>query len=138
MTEFVSLLCLLFRWGVLHRVPLVFGWCWVLYYSGFLCVNSDNLISPRVISLVVYGLGVSALTPNPQGLIFDQEWRFYKWFVMALSDIKTNILKQETKDEPQTRGSYKIRQIIIKIMDYTHVHIHQWTKSKQSNKNEVQ
>jgi len=43
---------------------------------------------------------------------------------MALSEIKTNIQKQETKDEPQTNGSYKIRQIIIKIMEYTHTHTH--------------
>jgi len=42
---------------------------------------------------------------------------------MALNEIKTNIQKQETKDEPQTKGSYKIRQIIIKIMEYTHIHI---------------
>ena len=43
---------------------------------------------------------------------------------MALGDSKTNIQKQETKDEPETNGSYKIKQIIIKIMEYTHVHIH--------------
>ena len=30
---------------------------------------------------------------------------------MALSEIKTNIQKQETKDEPQTNGNYKIRKI---------------------------
>jgi len=41
---------------------------------------------------------------------------------MALSDIKTNIQKCETKDEPQTNGSYKIRQIIIKIIEYAHIH----------------
>ena len=57
---------------------------------------------------------------------------------MALSEIKTNIQKQETKDEPQTNGSYKIRQIIIKIMEYAHIHIHPWAKSKLSNKNKVQ
>ena len=57
---------------------------------------------------------------------------------MALSKIKTNIQKQEIKDEPQTNGSYKIRQIIMKIMEYTHIHIHPWAKSKQSNKNKVQ
>ena len=39
---------------------------------------------------------------------------------MALSKIKTNIQKQETKDEPHTNGSYEIRQIIIKIMEYTY------------------
>jgi len=38
-----------------------------------------------------------------------------------LSEIKTNIQKQETKDEPETNGSYKIKQIIIKIMEYTHI-----------------
>ena len=57
---------------------------------------------------------------------------------MALSEIKTNIQKQETKDEPQTNGSYKIRQIIIKIMEYTHIHVHPYAKSNQSNKNKVQ
>ena len=57
---------------------------------------------------------------------------------MALSEIKTNIQKQETKDEPQTNGSKKIRQIIIKIMEYTHIHMHPWAKSKQSNNNQVQ
>ena len=35
------------------------------------------------------------------------------------SEIKTNNQKSETKDEPQTNGSYKIRLIIIKIMEYT-------------------
>ena len=54
-----------------------------------------------------------------QGLIFCQEQRFQKWFVTALSEIKTNIQKWETKDEPQTNGNYKIRQIIIKIIEYT-------------------
>ena len=32
--------------------------------------------------------------------------------------------KWETKEEPQTNSSYKIRQIVIKIMGYTHIHIH--------------
>ena len=43
---------------------------------------------------------------------------------MALSEIKTNIQKLETKDEPETNGSYKIRQIIIKIVEYIHIHIY--------------
>ena len=30
--------CLLFRWGVLHRVLLLVGWCRVLYPSGFVWV----------------------------------------------------------------------------------------------------
>ena len=72
--------------------------------------------------LVVLGLGVSAPTPKAQGLISGQERRFHKWFVMALSENETNTQKQETKDDLQTNGSYKIRQIIIKIMEYTHIH----------------
>ena len=91
---------------------------WVLYSSGFLCVSSHYLIPPRVSCLVVLGLGVSAPTPKAQGLISGQERRFHKWFVLALSEIKTNIQKQETNDELQINGSYKIRQIIIKIMEY--------------------
>ena len=47
-----------------------------------------------------------------------------KWFVMALTEIKTSIQKQESKDEPQTNGSYKIRQIIIKIMEQIAIYIH--------------
>ena len=53
MTEFVFLFCLLFRWGVLHRVLV--GWCQVLYFSGFLCVSSHYLIPTRVSTLVVEG-----------------------------------------------------------------------------------
>ena len=41
---FFLFLCLLFRWGVLHRVLLVFGWWYVLYSSGFLWVSSHPLI----------------------------------------------------------------------------------------------
>ena len=44
--------------------------------------------------------------------------------IMALNEIKTNIQKSETKYEPQTNGSYKIWQILIKIMEYAHIHIH--------------
>ena len=85
-------------------------------------MNSHYLIHPRASSLVVYGLGVSAPTPKAQGLISGQEQRFYKWLVMALGEIKTNIQKRETKDEPQTNGNYKIKQI-IKIIEYTDIHI---------------
>ena len=56
---------------------------------------------------------------------------------MALRQSKTTIEKQETKDEPQKNGSYKIRQIIMKIMEYTHIHTHPGAKWKQSNKNTV-
>ena len=64
------------------------------------------LLHFMVSSLVVYGLGVSAPTPKAQDLIFGQEWRFHIWFVMALSEIKTNIQKWETNDELQISGSY--------------------------------
>ena len=43
---------------------------------------------------------------------------------MALSGIKTNIQEREAKEEPQTIGSYKITQITIKIMEYTHIRIY--------------
>ena len=66
------------------------GGCVVLCSSGFLCVSSNYLILPRVSSLVVKGLGVTAPTLKTQGLISGQEQRFHKWFVMALSEIKTN------------------------------------------------
>ena len=95
---------LLFRWGVLHRVLLVVGWCWVLYSSDFLYVSSHYLILPRDSSLVDWGLGVSAPTPKAQSLILGQEQRFHKWFVMALREIKTNNQKWDSKDEPQTNG----------------------------------
>ena len=51
------------------------------------------MILPRVSPLVVWGLGVSTLTLKAEGLISGQEQRFYKWFVMALSEIKTNVQK---------------------------------------------
>ena len=87
-------------------------------------MSSHYLILLRVSSLVISGLGVSAPTPKVQGLISGQKQRFHNWFVMALSEGKTNVQKQETKDEPQKNGSYKIRQRVIKIMEYTHINIH--------------
>ena len=82
------------------------------------------IISRVSSSLVAWSLGVIAPTPKAQDLISGQEQRFHKWFVMALSEIKINTQTRETKDEPQTNGSYKIRQVIISIMEYTHMHIH--------------
>ena len=134
MIGFVFLLCLLFWWGILHGVPLVVGWCRAFYSSGSLCVSSHYLIFPKVSSLVVYSLGVSAPTPKAQGLISVQEWRFHKWFVMRLSEIKTNIHKWETKDELQTNGNLKIRQIRIRIMEYTHIYVHSWESENNLTK----
>ena len=51
----VYLFCLLFRWGILHMVLLVVGWCQVLYSNGSLWVSSHYLTPPRVSSLVVLG-----------------------------------------------------------------------------------
>ena len=64
-----------------------------LVFNWFPCVSSHYLILPRVSSLVVEGLGVSAPTPKAQGLISGQERRFHKWLVRALHEIKTNIQK---------------------------------------------
>ena len=72
MIGFVFLFCFLFRWGVLHRVLLVVGWCQVLYSSGFLCVSPHYLVLPRVSSLVVLVLWVSVPTPKAQGLISSE------------------------------------------------------------------
>ena len=45
MVGFVFLFCLLFIWGILHRVLLVVGGCWVLHSSGFFHVSSYYLYS---------------------------------------------------------------------------------------------
>ena len=46
-----------------------------LTFKCFRCVSSHCLTLPRVSSLVVYGLGVSAPILKAQGLISDQEQR---------------------------------------------------------------
>ena len=49
---------------------------------------------------------------------------------MALREIKTNTQKRESKDEPQTNGSYKIRQIIIKMMEYAqYIYTHEQSQN---------
>ena len=53
---------------------------------------------------------------------------------MALSEIKTNVKKSRNQRWTPDEGSYKIRQIIIKIMEYTHIYIHPWAKSKYPTK----
>ena len=70
MIRFVFLLCLLFRWGILHRMLLLVWWGQVVYSSGVLCVNSHSLILPRVSFLVIKDLGASVPTPKAQGLIY--------------------------------------------------------------------
>ena len=55
------------------QVLLVVEFGQVLYPSGFLIVSSHYLILPRVSSLVVQGLRVSAATLKAQGLISGQE-----------------------------------------------------------------
>ena len=118
------LFCLLFRWGMLHRVLLVGGWCRVLYSSGFLCVCSHYLILLRVSSLVVKGVGVSAPTPKAQGLISGQEQDSTSgllWHSVRLKQISQN-KKPKMNPRQMGFGSYKIRQIRIKIMECTHIH----------------
>ena len=48
---------------------------------------------------------------------------------MALSEIKTNIQKQETKDEPQMNGNYKIRKIKNNGI-YTYTYTHEQSQNK--------
>ena len=82
MIGFVFLFCLLFRWDVRARCywwlsdarswhPLCeFPLC------EFPCVSSHYLILPRVNSLIVYGLGVSAPTTKAHSLISEgQDWQ---------------------------------------------------------------
>ena len=77
------------------------------------------------LGLVLWSLGPGSQYSHSKGSGLDL-WSGTKipQVVMASSEIKTNIQKQETKDEPQTNCSYKIRQIIMKIMEYTHTHTH--------------
>ena len=53
---------------------------------------------------------------------------------MALIEVKINIQNREITGEPQTNGTYKIRQIVIKIMEYTHLYIYIQEKSQNSPK----
>ena len=132
--RFVYLSYLLFGWGILHRVLLVVGWYWVSFSNGFLCGNSHHFIIPRArSSLVAYCLGVSAPSPKSQSLISGQEKRCHRCLAMALNEIKTNTQKWEIENEPQSCGSYKIRKIIIKIMEYTHTHTHTYTYTHKQN-----
>ena len=134
MTRIIFLFYLLFRWDILHRMLLVVGWCQILYSSGFLGVSSHYLILYRV------SLWYSSILESVLQRLRADLWSGTKipQVVCYGIKIKTNIQKWESKDEPQTNGSYKIRQIIIKIKEYAHIHIHSWAKSKQSNKNTVQ
>ena len=119
MTGFVFLSCLLFRWGVLHRVLLVVGWCRVLYSSGFLCGSSHIWSS---LGLVLWYLGSWSQCSHSKGSGFDlwSEMKIAQVVCYGIKGSKRNIQKWETKAEPQTNGSYKIKQIIIKIMEYTY------------------
>ena len=72
-----------------------------LVFKRFPLLNSHYLILPRVSSLVVWGLGVSAPTPKTQGLISGQEQRFHMGLVMALSEIKTISQSEKPKMNPR-------------------------------------
>ena len=56
---------------------------------------------------------------------------------MALKGIKTNLLKQETKDKPQTNGKYKIRHIPTKTMEYIYrIYTHKQNQNTARRKKE--
>ena len=60
-------------------------------------------------------------------------WLGMHWPVMELKRIKTNTRKQNKKQKTNPRqmlSTNKIRQIITKIMEYTHTHTHTHTKSR--------
>ena len=73
MIGFVFWFCLLFRCSTSGWVMLGLVF---LNSSGFLCVSSHYSILPRVSSLLVQGLGVSAPTPKSQGLISSFAWLY--------------------------------------------------------------
>ena len=50
---------------------------------------------------------------------------------MGIKQIHKN---KKQKIHPLTNDNYKIRQIIMKIMEYTHIHVHPEEKPKQSKK----
>ena len=105
------------------------GCYWWLGYARS-CIQAVSLVwillrLPSVSSLIFSGLGVCAPTPKSWGLLCGHEQRFYKRCVIALS--------RETRDELQTNGNYKIRQIIIKIMEYTHTHTHIYIHKQSQN-----
>ena len=68
--------------------------------------------SSRVSSLIVLALVVSAPNPKAQGLISGQEQRFHKWFVMALSEIKTNIQKHKKTKMTQDKSDQISRSVM--------------------------
>ena len=119
--------CIFLLFGVQMRLPAqgaTGGWVMPgLMFKQFSFCEFSLFDTPRVSSLVVQGLRISSPTPKAQGLISGLK-RDSTSGLYGISETKTNIQRQETKDEPQTNGSYKIRQIIIKIMEYTHVHIY--------------
>ena len=144
-------------WAILNEVyPLC--WCLDLYFCFVCCLDKASctgcywflgdagsciqVVSSVCVLTIWYSLELVLWKSRILEPVFPLQRLkasgFHKWFVMALSEIKTNTTKWKTKDELQTNGSYKIRQIIIKIMEYTHIHIHPWEKSKQSNQNKIQ
>ena len=78
-----------------------------LVFKWFPLFEISPFDTPWVSSLIVQGLGISALTPKAQGLISGQEQRFHKWFVMAPSEIKTNTKK--TRNQRGTAGRWQLQ-----------------------------
>ena len=129
----IGFVFLLFRWGILHRVLLVVGWYPVLYSSSFLCVSFHYLILSRVSSLS--SLGSWSQCSHSKGSGLDL------WSGTKIPEEVCYGIKWDWNEYPKTRNQrwtpdkwqLKIRQILIKIMEYTHIHIHPSAKWKQSN-----
>ena len=101
--------------------------------SGFLCVSSHYLILPRVSSLVVQGLGVSAPTPKAQGLILvknKDSTSGLLWHYVRLKQIYKN---KKPKMNPRQMAVTKAGKKIIKLMEYTPMR-----KVKIVQKNKIQ
>ena len=104
-------------WTVAHQAPPSMGFSNQEYWSGLPFPSPGDLPDPGI----KYQTQVSCTV----GRCFNL-WATREALVMALSEIKTNIQKWETKDEPQVNESYKIRQIIIKKWNiHTYIYTHE-------------
>ena len=124
MIGFVFLFCLLFRWGFLHRVLLMAGWCQVLYSGGFLSVSSHYLILPTErlhfhFSLSCIGEGngnplqCSCLeNPRDEGAWWaavygvTQSWTRLKWLSSSSGRVSSLVVKclGDSASTPKAQG----------------------------------
>ena len=110
MIGFVFLFSLLFRWGILHRVLLVVGWCWVLYSSGFLCVSSHyRQWQPTPVLLPGKSHGWRSLVGcSPWGLkeLDTTEWLHFHFSLSRIGEGTGNPLQCSCLENPRDGGTW--------------------------------